>query len=226
MLGHWLYRRWFHCQRKKQSAKAILHACGIPEGVLRAEWANQLNEQTKPAPRKYFDISSCPDEAIDGALLGRAQNKGRRVIEAILALEKTLTVHDENIRILESRLLTQSLHEAFSTLDIPAQLDDLRAQRSRVTQALIHKKAAVGIEVRNLLADISTNDYLRLRMNARALKQRIRDRLRQRKFELERLERAYRVTVNGKATIRYCTTNTNNISHTREQLAYSHRIRG
>jgi hypothetical protein len=35
-------------------------------------------------------------------------------------------------------------------------------------------------------------------MNARSLKHRIRDRLRQRKFELEKLERAYRHTVNGK----------------------------
>ncbi|KII83461.1 hypothetical protein PLICRDRAFT_84861, partial [Plicaturopsis crispa FD-325 SS-3] len=35
-------------------------------------------------------------------------------------------------------------------------------------------------------------------MNARALKKRIRDRLRQRKFELERLEREYRNTVNEK----------------------------
>lgn len=61
----------------------------------------------------------------------------------------------------------------------------------------MHKKAALGVEARTLLTDISTSDYLRLRMNARALKQRIRDRLRHRKFELERLERAYRVTVNG-----------------------------
>ena len=34
-------------------------------------------------------------------------------------------------------------------------------------------------------------------MNACALKARIRDHLRQRKFELERLERSYRKTVNG-----------------------------
>ena len=34
-------------------------------------------------------------------------------------------------------------------------------------------------------------------MNAYALKTRIRDRLCQRKFELKRLERSYRKTVNG-----------------------------
>ena len=49
-----------------------------------------------------------------------------------------------------------------------------------------------------LLRDISTNDYLRLHMNAHALKQCIQDRLCQRKFELERLKQAYRMTVNDK----------------------------
>jgi hypothetical protein len=39
--------------------------------------------------------------------------------------------------------------------------------------------------------------YLTVRLNALAIKTRIRDRLRQRKFELERLERSYRATVNG-----------------------------
>jgi hypothetical protein len=40
--------------------------------------------------------------------------------------------------------------------------------------------------------------YLCIRMNARSLKHRIHDRLCQHKFELEKLERAYRHTVNGK----------------------------
>lgn len=108
-----------------------------------------------------------------------------------------MAIHDENIRSLESRLLTSSLHDTFATLDIPSQLDDLRSQRGRISQALSRKKSALGVEARTLLADIASSDYLRLRMNARALKQRIRDRLRQRKFELEKLERAYRATANG-----------------------------
>jgi hypothetical protein len=48
--------------------------------------------------------------------------------------------------------------------------------------------------LQKLKADI----FLQIRMNARALKTRIRDRLRQRKFEIERLERSYRHAVNGK----------------------------
>lgn len=120
--------------------------------------------------------------------LGRSPNKGWHIVEAILALEKTLAIHDGDICDLEARLLTVGLHDNFVQQDILAQLDDLRTRGTRISQALTHKKEALGIETCMLLRDISTNDYLQLHMNACALKQRIRDRLRQHKFELERLE--------------------------------------
>ena len=99
-----------------------------------------------------------------------------------------MSIHDENIQALKFHLLNHSLHDAFTTPDIPAQLDDLRAQHNRVAQVLALKKAALGVEAHDLLNNISSNSYLCLRMNACALKQRIRDCLCQRKFELERLE--------------------------------------
>jgi len=46
------------------------------------------------------------------------------------------------------------------------------------------------------LIKLLDNEFLKLQMKALALKQRIRDQLRQQKFELENLERAYRKTVN------------------------------
>ena len=109
--------------------------------------------------------------------------------------------YDENIQSLELRLLSHSLHDAFTTPDAPSQLEELRAQHNRIAQAIACKKTALGIEARDLLNNISRSNYLWLRMNARALKQHLRDRLRQRKFELERLERAYRVTVNGRSVL-------------------------
>jgi hypothetical protein len=53
-LGHWLRRRWYHCQRKKADASAELKRLAIPEQELRSEWAAQVREQTKPAPRGYL----------------------------------------------------------------------------------------------------------------------------------------------------------------------------
>ena len=51
-IGHWLYQQWYHCQQKKQEADGALVVCGVREYVLRAEWAAQVQEQTKPLPRK------------------------------------------------------------------------------------------------------------------------------------------------------------------------------
>jgi hypothetical protein len=53
-LGHWLRRRWYHCQRNKLAAQAQLEELNMLENTLREEWAAQVQEQTKPAPRKQF----------------------------------------------------------------------------------------------------------------------------------------------------------------------------
>jgi len=47
------------------------------------------------------------------------------------------------------------------------------------------------------LRKLQQNTFLRLRMNALALKHRLRDWLHQRKFEIEKLERSHRHSVNG-----------------------------
>lgn len=56
-LGHWLRRRWFHCNAKKLKAIAQLEILAQPEGLLRAQWALQVADQTKPAPRMYIFVS-------------------------------------------------------------------------------------------------------------------------------------------------------------------------
>jgi predicted alpha/beta hydrolase family esterase len=56
-LGHWLRRRWYHCQGKRKAAEAELAKLDIPEAQLRSEWAAQLKEQTKPAPRMFYPVS-------------------------------------------------------------------------------------------------------------------------------------------------------------------------
>lgn len=71
-----------------------------------------------------------------------------------------------------------------------AHLKQLRASRQR-------KFTKLGIPDTALLNKLKNNAFLRSRMNALALKQRLRDKLRQRKFEIEKLERSYRRTVNG-----------------------------
>ncbi|KAJ7713201.1 hypothetical protein DFH07DRAFT_974803 [Mycena maculata] len=66
----------------------------------------------------------------------------------------------------------------------------------KAEQKLRLKESALGVGEHQALKRLSTNHYIHLRMNARALKRRLRDRLRARKFELNKVERSFRRLVN------------------------------
>ena len=95
------------------------------------------------------------------------------------------------------KLLSTTIATSSDAVDIPLQLEDARAHCTRIKESLYKKKAALGVDQHADLMAISKSKFLQLQMNARALKRRIRDQLRQCKFELEKLERAYRHTING-----------------------------
>jgi len=71
------------------------------------------------------------------------------------------------------------------------------AASERISTLLHQKERALGSIERQQLRKLMNSPYLRDRMNALALKTRLRDKLRSRKFELERLERTFRKQVNG-----------------------------
>ena len=128
-------------------------------------------------------------------LAGQSRNKGQQAIEAILALQKSRDAYKTRISDLE-RLLCRD-GEAFDIVDTNLELDDVRAKVSQLNETIKHRRAALGIDGRKALSKLKSDQYLTAKMNALAVKRRIRDRLRQRKFELERLERSYRQTVNS-----------------------------
>ncbi|KII82995.1 hypothetical protein PLICRDRAFT_119974 [Plicaturopsis crispa FD-325 SS-3] len=187
-LGLWLARRWLHCQRKKSDATQRLRDCGISDDVLRREWDAQVNEQTKPAPR-------------------RSKNRGKIAVDKILAMQKSELEYREAEAALEEQLQGEYDQDVDAN-DIAEELTSIRQRRSALSANIRGRIAALGATDRANLQQLATNEYVRVRMNARALKKRIRDRLRQRKFELERLEREYRHTVNEK----------NLRSHTKERI--------
>ncbi|KZS99491.1 uncharacterized protein LAESUDRAFT_667904, partial [Laetiporus sulphureus 93-53] len=173
-LGHWLGRKWIQCHDKKLVAQNDLAACRINEHVLREEWKAQVKEQTKPAPR-------------------RTKNGAKHAIEAILALQKSADAYKTMIRDLEHKLARPI--NSVDIAELSLQLEEARHRAAQTSDTISRKKAALGISDRVRLTKLLNDEFLRIRMNAQALKQRIRDRLRHRKFEIERLERSYRQTV-------------------------------
>ncbi|KAG0703204.1 hypothetical protein DFH29DRAFT_981988 [Suillus ampliporus] len=173
--GHWLHRRWIHCQTKKNGALDSLHDLQVDEDTLRVEWKAQVDHQTKPTPRQ-------------------SRNKVAEVITTVLALEKTLEAQEASIRELEMQLHSGRVPDI---VEFNLQLADIRSRRVKTADTLRRRRAALGMEDKVNLEKMKKDIYLMVRLNALAVKTRIRDRLRQRKFELERLERSYRATINA-----------------------------
>ncbi|KAG1849101.1 hypothetical protein C8R48DRAFT_750301 [Suillus tomentosus] len=73
----------------------------------------------------------------------------------------------------------------------------LEAQEASICELEMQLHAVLGTEDKVNLEKMKKDVYLTVRLNALAVKTRIRDRLRQCKFELERLKRSYRATINA-----------------------------
>jgi hypothetical protein len=194
MLGQWMRKKWRACQGLKLELEAALAKCRISDEILRSEWAAQVASQTKPPPREspasaFLDIVS--------PVLGQSKTKGRQAVEYLIELIETLRAY----KMVRERLHLDSLAASNNSADV---LSELRETLDKIgaLQAKINKKRAeLGISENLMLTELLASKFLQHRMNARALKQRLRDLLHARKFALESLERAYRHTTNGECLI-------------------------
>lgn len=136
--------------------------------------------------------------ANNGGYTGRSKNKGKQAVEAILALEEALELQRKTISKLEALLVTSDLTGAPNLVQ---QLQDACQHSCKIEIGLRQKKASLGISEQADLAKLKRDSFLRLRMNALALKQRIQDRFQQHKFEIEKFERSYRHGTNHKTIL-------------------------
>lgn len=120
---------------------------------------------------------------------------------AILTLDTSIAAEQNLIKKLD--ILTARGQGDF--FDLSDQATDTNRRLQRLQDLRRGKYNALGAPKTNQLSRLRDNVFLRSRMNALAIKQRLRDRLHQRKFELEKLEQSYRRTVNGTYTSFYST---------------------
>ncbi|KAG1876144.1 hypothetical protein C8R48DRAFT_745646 [Suillus tomentosus] len=174
LFGSWLIRRWNNCAKKKSNAMQALRELSVDETPVRQQWKLQVEHQTRPLPR-------------------RSKTSNDEEISKILSVEKSLVELDRSLRRMEMQLCTGNVD---NLVDFNLRLIEERAHRSRLADTLSRWKTRLGISQRTRLDQLRRNVYLQIRLDAQALKTRIRERLRQRKFEIEKLERSYRQTVN------------------------------
>jgi len=127
--------------------------------------------------------------------IGQSKKKGSEQLAHILALEKTVEDYQHHVDQLENDLVGDHVNDI---IDYNLQLAAAKTSLSKATHALRQKKSSLGVSAHTDLHLLRNNKWLQTQTNAQALKIRIRERLHQHKFELERLEQSYRSSANGK----------------------------
>ena len=97
----------------------------------------------------------------------------------------------DDLKNLDDQLLSGNYAEDLEVGDILNMRKEVIEKTRKIVQLVDKKQQSLGVSERADLKKLLNNRFLQLRMNARALKHRIRARLQSRKFELSRLERAY-----------------------------------
>ncbi|KAJ7774680.1 hypothetical protein B0H14DRAFT_3095901 [Mycena olivaceomarginata] len=176
-MGEWLRRQSLHSRKKRQEAESVLAECRVRISALREQWQLQVVAQTKPLPR-------------------RSKNKGQQAINAILLLRSAVKKQADHVNRLRAKFLVGA-EDADEEADYyQVKFDKADAARAKAEKTLREKERALGVGERRALNMMSHIQYYNARMNARATKRRLRDRLRQRKFELDLVERSFRRLVN------------------------------
>ncbi|THV02922.1 hypothetical protein K435DRAFT_817478 [Dendrothele bispora CBS 962.96] len=170
--GTWLRRKLRQCESRRRAAKGELERTGQSTTILREQWANQVASQTKPLPRQK-------------------KQAAKTAVEETFRLRKNVELYEQRVADLEAVLLSnysRTDQRAMAGEDIQKAKADLVKAR----ESLAKQEKSLGIPERRQLKHLMESPFLTKRMNALSLKMRLRERLRARKFELDRLERSYR----------------------------------
>ncbi|RDB20395.1 hypothetical protein Hypma_012501 [Hypsizygus marmoreus] len=176
-LGQWLLCKWKQCQERKTKAEATLALVNIAPEILRQEWAAQIVEQTKPLKKQ-------------------SKNNANLAVTNVMTLISTRKGFQDNIAQL-NLMLASGDYDNLEIEDLASQKTAIETHLEKIQNTIKKKRELLGVDGRANLAKLKNNKFLQVRMNASVLKNRIRTRLRDRKFELDRLERAYRQTTSS-----------------------------
>ncbi|KAJ7118701.1 hypothetical protein C8R43DRAFT_1091017 [Mycena crocata] len=173
-LAQWIVRRTQNCEEKLRQALSDLAESGYAELLLREEWEKQIAAQTKPIKRRSKDQGMA---AIEQVLLLR--KKAALAFEQVASLKEILQDSDSTA----AELLYAE--EGVATAEKAWRMAKNRARNLEET---------LGVNDSEVLRDMLFAEYYSERMNARAVKERLWVRLRDRKFELSVIERSVRRT--------------------------------
>ncbi|KAH7074039.1 hypothetical protein BKA62DRAFT_625553 [Auriculariales sp. MPI-PUGE-AT-0066] len=172
--GEWIARRYNDCEQRMIHAEGTLKQLDISEVDIIKEWEAQLESQLKEKPRQSKDAG---DHALGEIVvqLGRLEE-----IAAELKIEKAK---------MGKLAQKKSAREVNAFAGV---IDRLESERSTVRRQVQQATSDLGVVNKRKLDELRGDAYLTARINARAMRSKIRAAVVAHKFERGRLERAYR----------------------------------
>ncbi|KIK54577.1 hypothetical protein GYMLUDRAFT_249302 [Collybiopsis luxurians FD-317 M1] len=162
----------FACDAKWRDAAEALAACRIDEETLYAEWEKQVQAQTKPLPRQW-------------------KNQGKVAVEEVLCLQKSRDALRDKVSHLRNLIINTAM-TAWDVATYELELQSAKEGLQKMELRVAKKEKSLGASANDAICHLLNSNYLNKRMNALALLMQVREHLRLRKFELDRLEHSYR----------------------------------
>ncbi|KAJ7733445.1 hypothetical protein B0H16DRAFT_1732258 [Mycena metata] len=176
-LGAWVARRYKHSQSKHVEATKALAECGYSIATLRTQWQLQVAAQTKPLPK-------------------RSKNGGQQAVSKIILLRGSVKTQKQVVTEVREAFVAAVRAERPDAGALKIDLETAEAALEATKEKLHRKERDLGFAEREDLKKLLNSQYMRLVMNARALKLRLIQRLQHRKFEMDPVERACRRLLN------------------------------
>jgi hypothetical protein len=101
-----------------------------------------------------------------------------------------LAAYKKELANLETQIQRSTPSSNLSVADLLVSRNELRDKRLALEASIAERRKDLGIQENAQLRTMLSSDFLQARLNARALKERIRVKVVSRKFEMERLEKA------------------------------------
>lgn len=193
-LASWLASRRFHCEKLDRQADDGLNECGISEAELRQEMENQIEQQSRKAPRKYRVYTV--DTIFWYCETGESKNAAQKAVDDILQAEENLSSLNDTLKSLTEDLVgnTSTAEETNAIReDILGKITKLRTKINN-----LHSVLGSDASARNAKTMLRIyKEYLTHRMNALNLLLRIRDKGLSRRQEVEQIQRPHMREINS-----------------------------
>jgi hypothetical protein len=127
---------------------------------------------------------------------GRSKTRGSAAVEEVILARKRVNALFQSMTVLRDALGDPD-STAHVLLYAESRVENAEAAWRREQQKLKRLEQQLGVTDATLIEKLRHSDYYAARMNAKVMKDRLRQRLREHKFELDLIERSFRRSRSG-----------------------------